>query len=59
MNSLGESVVSLTPEEVDRIKTVVASGNDTQALQVPKEVLLRKIEQRRTTRLVKSGALGR
>ena len=59
MNSSGESVIALTLEEVERIKNVLASGDGAQALQVLQEVLLRKIEQGRKTRLVKSSDLGR
>ena len=59
MNSLGESVIALTPEEVDRIKSVLAGGDGAQAVEVLQDVLLRKIEQGRKTRLVKSGDLRR
>ena len=59
MNSPGESVIALTPEEVDRIKSVLTGGDGAQAVEVLQEVLLRKIEQGRKTRLVKSGDLRR
>ena len=59
MNSLGDSVIVLTPEEVERIKSVLAGGDGLQAVEVLQEILLRKIEQGRKTRLVKSGDLGR
>lgn len=59
MNSFGESVIALTSEEVNRIKGVLAGGDGAQALDILKDVLLRKIEHGRRTRLVKSSDLGR
>ena len=59
MNSPGESVIALTAEDVDRIKGALADGDGAEALQVLQEVLLKRIEQGRKTRLVRSGDLGR